>query len=214
MIIKKVSLLLLALFMTVMMMAQSNGDKLFLEGQKLQKSLTVASQNLAIKKFRAAKVVYTTAAKKEMCDNQITICQNNIRSLRKKTSVAKPVDETPKTEQDTIEVVKPVKVELSLSETRLDFKCNPKEGATQSVKVICNYEDWKIAAKPEWLEVYTSKDKISIEVQENKDEDARSGIVTVQCHDADVNLIVNQNGVKVVDKIMGGFKGLFKKKDK
>ena len=32
--------------------AQSSGDKLFLEGQNLQKVLTVGSQNAAIKKFK------------------------------------------------------------------------------------------------------------------------------------------------------------------
>ncbi len=58
--------------------AQSSGDKLFLEGQNLQKVLTVGSQNAAIKKFTAAKVVYMTADKKKMCDNQIAVCRSNI----------------------------------------------------------------------------------------------------------------------------------------
>ena len=62
--------------------AQSNGDKLFMEGQKLQQTRTIAAQNQAIKKFKAAKVVYTAAEKKTMCDNQIAICNSNIAALK------------------------------------------------------------------------------------------------------------------------------------
>ena len=60
--------------------AQTNADNLFLQGQNLQKTMTVASQNAAIKKFQAAKVLYTTASKKSMCDNQIAACNTNIRN--------------------------------------------------------------------------------------------------------------------------------------
>lgn len=63
--------------------AQSNGDKLFMEGQTLQQTQTIAAQNQAIKKFKSAKVVYTTKEKKTMCDNQIAICNKNITSIKK-----------------------------------------------------------------------------------------------------------------------------------
>ena len=60
-----------------------NGDKLFIDGQKLQQTMTVASQNAAIQKFKAAKVAYTTADKKKMCDNQIAICNKNISQIKR-----------------------------------------------------------------------------------------------------------------------------------
>ena len=77
---------ILILIVTHTISAQSNGDKLFMEGQALQQKQTIVSQNQAIKKFEAAKVVYTTADKKKMCDNQIAICNNNISSLKKVSS--------------------------------------------------------------------------------------------------------------------------------
>ena len=60
-----------------------NGDKLFIDGQKLQQTMTVAFQNAAIQKFKAAKVAYTTADKKKMCDNQIAICNKNISQIKR-----------------------------------------------------------------------------------------------------------------------------------
>ena len=204
--------------------AQTNADNLFLQGQNLQKTMTVASQNAAIKKFQAAKVLYTTASKKSMCDNQIAACNTNIRNIKGgKTSTSSTGKAKRKADKrSTADVEKPASapvarkrdVALSLSETRLDFKCKPKEGYTQSVNVTCNFDDWTIAKKPEWLTVYTAKDKFSVEVEENATEEDRSGIITVKCDDKEVDLIVNQDRAKTVDKIIGGVKGIFKKKKK
>lgn len=186
--------------------AQSNGDKLFMEGQQLQKTMTVSSQNQAIKKFTAAKIVYTTAEKKKMCDNQIDICNNNIKSLKSgmKKNNQKKV-EGPKENVDTV-AEEPVKethknVELSLSETRLDFKYKPKDGYAKSVEVKCNYDDWEISSKPEWTTVYTTTGKFSVEVQENELDENRSGIIKVQCGDKVVDLIVNQSKAGKLAKI-------------
>lgn len=44
--------------------AQSVGDRLFAQGQKLQMVQTVKSQNLAISKFIAAQKAYDSSAKK------------------------------------------------------------------------------------------------------------------------------------------------------
>lgn len=214
--IRKILFTLVMVFVTSAAVAQSSADKLFIEGQKLQKSLTLASQNNAIKKFQAAKVVYTTADKKTMCDNQISICRNNIKSIKSRSTARKKavVDEPEKEEVPEPVVDKHVNVELALSETRLDFKYKPKDGATQSVEVKCNYDDWEITAKPDWVEVYTSKEKFSVEAHENKDEESRSGVLTVKCGDKEVDLVINQASAKAVDKIMGGVKGLFNKKKK
>lgn len=204
----------LMLCSSVVAMAQaSTGDKLFLEGQTLQKTLTLASQNSAIKKFQAAKAVYTTADKKKMCDNQIAICNSNIKSLstKKPATTRKKAEPEPEPEPEPV-VTKRTDVKLSLSDTRLDFKYKPKAGATQSVEVNCNYDDWFVASKPDWVEVYKASSKINVEVQENKDENERSGIVVLKCEDTEVSLIINQERPKAGDKIMGGVKDLFKKK--
>lgn len=198
----------------------SNADKLFLQGQQLQKTMTVASQNAAIKKFMAAKTFYTVATNKTMCDNQITICKNNIKTISSKTkTVVKKVktsDTTKEKEEVQIEKPKVTKrnVTLSLSESRLDFKAVPKEGATQSVDVDCNYSDWAIKSKPEWITVYTTKDKFSVEAQENVTGEDRSGVVTVKCGDKEVDLVVNQNKESAVNKVVGKIGGIFKKKKK
>lgn len=212
----KLFLLLIMICATVSANAQSNGDKLFLEGQNFQKSMTVASQKAAIKKFQAAKVVYTVPDKKAMCDNQISICKSNINTLSKKKkeeTEEKPVEQ-PIAEEQPVEVNKRTDVTLSLSETRLDFKHKPKRGATQSVEVNCNYDDWTIDSKPDWVEIYIGKGKFSVEATENKSDDDRSGVVLVKCDDKEVNLVINQDGVSAINKITGGFKGLFKKKKK
>ncbi len=207
---------------------QSNGDKLFMEGQNLQKVMTVASQNAAIKKFRAAKIVYTNASNKTMCDNQIAICNNNLKTLakggdststgkRKNTAKGKTgSDKKKETETPVAEAPKVTKrnVSLSLSESRLDFKAVPKEGAMQSVDVNCNYNDWAIKSKPEWITVYTTKDKFSVEAQENATGEDRSGVVTVKCGDKEVDLVVNQNKESAVNKVVGKIGGIFKKKKK
>ena len=212
---KKVLVVIFTLSLSLMVSAQSAGDKLFLAGQQLQKVMTVASQNEAIKKFQAAKVVYTSADKKTMCDNQIAICNNNLKSLKSKSNnTKKKKTEEPNEKSEPAPDPEPVakkhvNVELSISETRLDFKNKPKSGATQTVLVRCNYDDWEVAAKPSWVEVYTAKDKFSVEAAENPEEEGRSGIVTIKCGDVDVDLIINQDGLSGVGKF---FKNLKKKK--
>lgn len=50
----------------------SKGDQLFAEGQALQKKRQYSK---AIAKYKAAKVAYTSAEKKQMCDDQINLCK-------------------------------------------------------------------------------------------------------------------------------------------
>lgn len=192
--------------------AQSDGDKLFIEGQKLQQVQTVASQNAAIKKFNAAKVVYRIASKKKMCDNQVAICRANIKRInaarynrqrqdkQKEEQTQEEVDESADKSKETKNDSVAKKYSISLSETRLDFKSHPKEGATQSVKVQAN-DKWSIASKPEWVEVYVADNKFTVEAQANNSEEARSGIVTVKCGDKEANLVVNQEKPKKLLKV-------------
>ena len=219
----------MALMVTLSANAQSSqGDKLFQEGQKLQQTMTKASQNAAIKKYVAAKTFYTAASSKAMCDNQIAICRKNIQSIGKPTARSvrgggtkdrRHLDkENNKTEEAAQPVVPAVKkltnVSLSLSEKRLDFKAVPKEGATQSVKVDCNYDEWEIDKKPEWVSVYVSEDKkkLSVEAQANETGEERSGVVTIKCGDKEEDLVINQKKENTVGKVVGKIGGLFKKK--
>lgn len=195
--------MLVILFCSITVSAQTSGDKLFLEGQKLQQRMTINAQTSAIKKFRAAKVVYHTTDKKNMCDNQITICRKNLTALKKTSarrgrklvgksgSVKK---HTKIVEEDSVAEKKPqiVNVELSLSESRLDFKSNPKEGTVQIVDVTCNKDEIEISSKPEWVTVDVAKKKLFVSVQENKTTDERSGVVRVKCYDKEADLVVNQ----------------------
>jgi len=191
----------LLLLFSVGAMAQSNGDKLFLEGQQMQKVMSVSSQKGAIKKFQAAKIVYTAAEKKKMCDNQIVICRENIKRLSAgKTKAKRPVTEKKEVEEKKNEVKEEIvetrgDVRLSLSSNVLDFKAKPKTGQ-QSVDVKCNYNDWKVTDHPDWVTVYRAENKISVEVTENTTYTKRSGIITIVCGKKEVNLIVNQEKKK------------------
>lgn len=189
--------MLVVLFCSIAISAQTSGDKLFLEGQKLQQKMTVVAQISAIKKFRAAKVVYTTTVKKKMCDNQIAICSRNITTLKKSNARGgrKPVKKRLNVEEDSVAEEKPQRenVELSLSESRLDFKSNPKEGAVQIVDVACNMEKIEISSKPDWVTVDVAKKRLFVSVQENNTTDERSGVVRVKCYDKEVDLVVNQS---------------------
>lgn len=191
-------------------MAQSNGDKLFLEGQQLQAVQTINSQQAAIKKFQAAKIAYTTTEKKTMCDNQITICNNNISSIR--AAARRAADEKAKAEADAQAAATAAEpepepepertdVELKLSETRLDFKSTPKEGYTQSVNVTCNYDDWDIEEYPDWLTVYKADTKFTVEASENTTGEDRSAVITVVCASVEATVVVNQNKKSLTQKL-------------
>lgn len=142
--------------------AQSNGDKLFMEGQQLQQTQTVNAQNQAIKKFQAAKVVYTTADKKKMCDNQISICQSNIASI-KKGGGRKVAPATTKAET----------VKFSLSQNSVEFDGDEK--GELKIAVISPTMDWTfnlatgIEGEQSFAKVSRSNDakSITIEVDAN-----------------------------------------------
>lgn len=199
-------LTIIALACASIAMAQSNGDKLFLEGQQLQAVQTINSQQAAIKKFQAAKIAYTTTEKKTMCDNQITICNNNISSIR--AAARRAADEKAKAEAEaqaaaTAAEPEPERtdVELKLSETRLDFKSTPKEGYTQSVNVTCNYDDWDIEESPDWLTVYKADTKFTVEASENTTGEDRSGVITVACGSTEATVVVSQNKKSLTQKL-------------
>lgn len=142
------------LMMVMSVSAQSNGDKLFMEGQALQQKQTIASQNQAIKKFEAAKIVYTTAEKKKMCDNQIAICNNNISILKKSKTNPDP---------------SPKKKDFSLSQNRIIFDGDKK--GLLSIAVNASTTDWDfrfsegVAGEENFAKATRSRDAKSIDVE-------------------------------------------------
>ena len=158
--VKSIAAILLLTAVTTVS-AQSNGDKLFMEGQALQQKQTVASQNQAIKKFEAAKVVYTSADKKKMCDNQIAICNNNISSLKRasaKGSKEKKQDETAVPE-----------VKLSLSKKFIFFDGDKK--GISNIAVTAPSMDWSfksaegIEGEENYVKATRSSDAKSIDIE-------------------------------------------------
>lgn len=179
--------------------AQAAADQLYLEGRKLAQVMTVKSQKAAIGKFKGAKVIYTKASKKKLCDKEISICKETIRKI---PCPKPPKPPRPKPENNAGEKVEvadstvtqaPDGVLLELSHTALDFKAYPKEGYTQTVDVKCNY-DWEITENPEWVNIFISEDKtkINISVKDNESGDKRAGVVEIASHGKRATLIINQ----------------------
>jgi hypothetical protein len=154
--VKKILKIMLGMALMILPLsvtAQTNGDKLFLEGQQLQKVLTIDSQNQAIKKFQSAKVVYTTADKKTMCDNQITICNNNIASIRRSRKSTTSQHAVP---------------QLVLSQKELVF--DGDKGGVLNVAVTAASMDWSFAVstgvdgEQDFAKVTRSNDAKSIDI--------------------------------------------------
>ena len=203
----------------------SRGDKLFLEGQTLQKTMTVASQNKAITKFQQAKVAYTSQDKKSMCDNQIESCRANIRRINEAARAqrtAKAKKEEPEEPQADTVVVEPTRndVEISFSKTRLDFGYSPSAEETQNVDIMCNYDDWTLDSLPSWVQVYVAPDRKRINVavtEKNTTGEYRSATVIARCDNKYATLTINQdkkNVGNVIKDRFKGVKGIFKKKKK
>ena len=173
--------------------AQSNGDRLFMEGQNFQKKQTIPSQLQAIKKFEAAKVVYTTADKKRLCDNQISICNSNIAYLKK--NAAK--DNRDK-KQSPIQETK-----LSLSQTSITFN-GDKSGAT-SIAVTAPNQEWHfrlsegVEGEDNFVKANRSSDSksIDIEVAPNPYTIERHQSVVVLYGNLTETLMVSQSGKDV-----------------
>lgn len=186
--------IILVLMVAHTISAQSNGDKLFMEGQALQQKQTIASQNQAIKKFEAAKVVYTTADKKKMCDNQITICNNNISSLKKVTS---------KGAKDRKQTVAVQEVKLALSQNRLYFDGDKK--GTSSIAVTAPSIDWSfkfsegIEGEENFAKANRSSDakSIDIEVEANPYTIERHQSLVVTYENTADTLLISQSGKDV-----------------
>lgn len=205
---------ILLLMVSTTVSAQSNGDKLFMEGQALQQKQTIASQNQAIKKFEAAKVVYTSADKKKMCDNQIAICNNNISSLKRVSSKGSKEKKQTVTVQET---------KLALSKNFILFDGDKK--GVYSINVTAPSIDWSfkssdgVEGEENFVKATRSSDakSIDIEVEANSSTLERHQSFVVSYESTTDTLLVSQSGKEVTlstssnlveFKLKGGSKSL------
>lgn len=194
-------------------MAQSSCDNLFQEGQQLQKNMTAYSQRQAISKFERAKVCYDSQERKNICDQQIQICRNIIKTLEDKSKMeeAKADPIVVDTVREVVSVVETKREDVVLSLSGDHLKFDDKAGDFQKIMVICNYDDWKVSNKPEWITIAVNGKELVIEASENPDENERAGVIEVSCGEKHVNLVVSQEKRKqsIMKKI-----NPFKKKKK
>ena len=191
--------------------AQSIGDKLFAQGQKLQIVQTVKSQKQAISKFIAAQKAYDSKAKKNMCDNQIAICKGNIKTLSQKQTVRKPKVRKSKNvivEDDRAEMVPKIErepVNLYLSVSYIEFKAAGKVSDKHEVVVNCNYNDWKLSC-PEWVQSAKNGNTLILIASANSTSEDRSGKLTVTCYDKTAELVIYQKSKFSIKSIFGSKK--------
>lgn len=187
-------LFVISLFMmSINAHAQSAGDKLFSQGQKLQMIQTVSSQNKAIAKFTAAKKAYDSSEKKTMCDNQIKICKNNIATIKKHSAATteKEVVIVEKDTEVTTQTQKKEPVSLSLSVSSIEFKSSGKKGDNHEVTVNCNYDTWTYTV-PHWVSVTKNGNILTLTASANKTGEERSAVLVVECEGVKAELMVYQ----------------------
>lgn len=131
-------LTLAMLFVTSALFAQATADKLFLEGQELQKVMTVKSQNAAINKFKAAKANYKVEEKKKMCDNQIGICNQNINSIRNGGSKSN-------SSGNKVPTTTPAAVQFSITPNSLLF--DGDESGSAQIAVTAPSTEWNFTSE-------------------------------------------------------------------
>lgn len=158
------------------------GDKLFSVAKQYQITEDVQSQNAAITNFKEAKTNYAKAKhseKQRECDVEIQRCETKI------DSIMKSIEET----------VEPV--ELTLSTNRLNFKRKPKNDM-QTIRVNCNYSDWRVEHELSWITVFLSdhEQSFAVKAEQNPDKDSRFGYIYVVCGDKKVAVEVLQDGKK------------------
>jgi len=164
--------------------------------------MTIASQNKAITYFEKAKVCYDSQSKKDLCDQQITACRNIIAQLSKKAKTSTPTTSVPKEDVDTLAArpkitdQKDVKndVKLSIDCTYLKFK--GKGGEFKKAKIVCNYPDWEIVEKPDWVNCSKNDGEIVVEAVKNPNKEERSGSIIIGCGDKSVTLTIIQEKFK------------------
>lgn len=188
-------------------------------GMRLQRTITVRAQNMAIRSFTDAMACSTDSAFRADCSRQINISRSIIGRLggtveeyespaaatpevpavptepvdTAETSVESPgTGETAQTapEQPAMRPA-PVNLRFNYDKDAVEFKADGKK--TVTVEVVCNYVDWTVTEHPDWLEVTPTADGTAIELKAGRNEgDRREGVVVVTCGDKSVSIDVRQ----------------------
>ena len=210
----KLLILMLTVCFSATVNAQSKAEKLYAEGEQLAATATVASQEAAIKKFKAAKVVFTNAKKKQICDRAVAACRKNIKTINERNAAKKTTasakkkpskahNDTPKHEEETsqqeiIVIEKPVIIEqravaLAARPGSLLFKGNTK-GKPQTIHVTCNFDDWYVVSQPHWIASAISIDhqQLIVNAYDNDNNFPRTGEIKIQCGNKIATIIVEQ----------------------
>ena len=91
-------------------------------------------------------------------------------------------------------------VSLSVNESVVKFKA--KGGEFQKVKVICNYDDWKVTESPSWITYSVNKDsEIILEASKNPLKEERSGMIKIECHGSTTTFAVLQSKKGLLNNI-------------
>ena len=172
--------------MPLLVNAQSACDKLLDEAIRLQQTISINSQNQAIAKLKKAKACYDAADKQSLCQNQIYVSQNIIKYIRAQQQLREEIVST--TIEDTTSQLNRISKtnQTEHNDARLSFDCSQvvfkANGGYQKVIVKCNYSDWEITQKPDWISIYRSSDGvIVIEASSNDGEEIRAASLGVRC---------------------------------
>lgn len=184
--------LMIMVFTSATAFGQSNAEKLFSEGQKLQQTQTIASQKAAIKKFQSAKVVYTSKDKKQICDNQISICNNTIKILSTRSA--------PRKKTETEPTAAPA---FSLSQTQIEF--DGDKAGSYSITVTAPAGNWSfsipkgIEGETDFVKATRNNDSsgIVIEAEANPTTIERKQTVSFTYEEESKSLTVTQKGKPV-----------------
>lgn len=183
--------------------AQSACDNLYNKGLQAQQTMTIASQNSAISYFQKAKNCYDSQANKTKCDQQIKVCRDNITNIQKKGKKATPSAEAaaipapePEPQRAATAPAAPARdVQLSIDCAYIKFKA--KGGEYKKAKVICNYPDWEVSRKPDWVKCFKNDDnEVIVECEKNTTGEERNGNIEIQCGDKTATFMVIQDKSK------------------
>lgn len=186
-------------------MAQSSGDKLYNQGLQLQKTMTVTAQNQAIAKFKSAKKLYDSAAKKSQCDQAIQVSQGIIKQLKSGGGSGKGSGSSRQQAQETVVVVEPT---LEISPAVFDL---PRESKTVQVTVSTNQEDWEVSPVNDGTQLFAQAtkgdDRISIYVMPNNTYEKRTQKFHVTTGSLIREITITQSGKYVQ---LSGSEGILK----
>lgn len=175
-------------------------------GMRLQRTITVRAQNMAIRSFTDAMACSTDSAFRADCSRQINISRSIIGRLggtvEEYESPAAATPEVPAVPTEPGETAQtapeqpamrpaPVNLRFNYDKDAVEFKADGKK--TVTVEVVCNYVDWTVTEHPDWLEVTPTADGTAIELKAERNEgDRREGVVVVTCGDKSVSIDVRQ----------------------